>query len=76
VETLGPAERDLETLYLGLRTARGVDEDHPLLARPERRPVVDGLLKQGKLRREAGRVRCTERGFLILDAILASLGGR
>ncbi len=76
VETLGPAERELETLYLGLRTARGVEADHPLLATPEGQPVVEGLLAQGRLQREAGRVRCTERGFLILDAILASVSGR
>jgi oxygen-independent coproporphyrinogen-3 oxidase len=76
VETLGPVERELETLYLGLRTTRGVAEDHPLLTRSEGRPVVEGLVKRGRLRREAGRVRCTERGFLVLDAILASLSGR
>lgn len=76
VETLTPAERELETLYLGLRTARGVDANHPLLTRPEGVPVVERLVKRGRLRREAGRVRCTERGFLILDAILDSLSGR
>lgn len=76
VETLGPAERELETLYLGLRTAHGVALDHPLLRRPEGSAVLDGLAKQGRLRREGGRVRCTERGFLVLDAILASLSGR
>jgi coproporphyrinogen III oxidase-like Fe-S oxidoreductase len=76
VETLGPVERELETLYLGLRTTRGVAEDHPLLTRSEGRPVVEALVKRGRLRREAGRVRCTERGFLVLDAILGSLSGR
>jgi oxygen-independent coproporphyrinogen-3 oxidase len=76
VETLGPAERELESLYLGLRTARGVDEDHPLLRRPEGQPVVEGLVERGRLRREGGRVTCTERGFLVLDAILTSLSGR
>lgn len=76
VETLGPDERALEALYLGLRTAGGVAENHPLLARPGEREVVDGLVRSGRLRREDGRVRCTERGFLVLDAILAALSGR
>lgn len=76
VETLGPDERALEALYLGLRTAGGVGETHPLLARPGNREVVDGLVRSGRLRRENGRVRCTERGFLVLDAILAALSGR
>lgn len=76
VETLEPADHELESLYLGLRTARGVAADHSLLTRPEGGPVVEALVKQGRLRREASRVRCTERGFLVLDAILASLTGR
>jgi oxygen-independent coproporphyrinogen-3 oxidase len=76
VEALAPAERELEALYLGLRTARGVEADHPLLMRPEARQVVEGLVRRGRLRLEGGRVRCTERGFLVLDAILASLSGR
>ncbi len=76
VEVLGPAERDLESLYLGLRTARGVPEDHPRLASPEARPIVEGLVGGRLLRREGGRLACTERGFLVLDAILESLAGR
>ena len=76
VEELGPAERELEALYLGLRTARGVSEDHPLIAAPAARPVVAGLVGRRMLRREGGRLACTERGFLILDAILESLVGR
>lgn len=73
VEMPGPAERDLETLYLGLRTARGVPEGHPLVADPGARPIVEGLVDRGILRRRAGRLACTERGFLVLDAILGSL---
>ncbi|MGH7572392.1 MAG: radical SAM family heme chaperone HemW [Gemmatimonadota bacterium] len=76
VEVLGPAERDLESLYLGLRTVRGLPEDHPGLARPQARPIVEGLVGRGMLRRREGRVACTERGFLVLDAILESLSGR
>lgn len=73
VETLGPAERELESLYLGLRTARGVLEDHPRLARPEARAIVERLVGRGLLRRADGRVGCTERGFLVMDSILGSL---
>lgn len=75
VEELEPPERNLETLYLGLRTVRGVAEDHPLVAGPEAAPILDGLLRRGLVRRLHGRLACTERGFLVLDAILGSLSG-
>lgn len=73
VETLEPAERALETLYLGLRTVSGVPADHPLLTSARARPVVDALVAEGVLCRTAGRVACSERGFLVLDAVLERL---
>ncbi len=76
VEVLGPAERDLESLYLGLRTTRGLPADHPRFATPDARPIVERLVARGMLRRRKGRLGCTERGFLVLDAILDSLSGR
>ena len=76
VEELAPAERDLETLYLGLRTTSGVPEDHPLVTHPEARSVLERLVEEGRLRRDDGRLVCTERGFLVLDAVLEALVGR
>lgn len=73
VETLGLGERALETLYLGLRTREGAPADHPLLADPAARAVTDALLDQGLLHETGGRVACTERGLLVLDAVLERL---
>ncbi len=75
VEVLGPGERDLEALYLGLRTARGLPENHPGLVSRRARPIVQGLLRRGLLERRDGRLACTERGFVVLDGILDSLSG-
>ncbi len=75
VETLGPAERALETLYLGLRTAEGAPADHPLLEAPAARPAVAAMLAQGFLREGDGRLACSERGFLVLDGMLDRLAG-
>jgi len=75
VETLGPGERAIETLYLGLRTREGAPAAHPLLAAPDARPVVDALEAQGLLRRTGSRIACTGSGFLVLDALLERLVG-
>lgn len=73
VEELGEEERDLETLYLGLRTREGVPADHPLLARERGREIVAALVEEEALRDHDGRIGCTEKGFLLLDAILERL---
>ncbi|HUP18886.1 MAG TPA: radical SAM family heme chaperone HemW [Gemmatimonadota bacterium] len=75
VETLGPDERAIETLYLGLRTREGAPAGHPLLAAPAARSVVDALREEGLLRRVGGRIACTEAGYLVLDALLERLVG-
>ncbi len=75
VEMVGPAERELETLYLGLRTESGVPVDHPLLGPIAARGTVDALVSGGLCRRSEGRLACTPRGFLVLDAILDRLVG-
>lgn len=72
VELLTPLQRRLETLYLGLRRAEGVERDHPLLAGPAA-AVVEALARDGMVERRAGRLACTERGFLLLDGILDRL---
>ena len=64
-----PAERGVEALLMGLRLAEGV----PL--RPERLEMdaVERLAAQGLLALEADRLRVTQPGMLLLDAILAEM---
>lgn len=73
VEEPGPPGRALETLYLGLRTRRGVAADHPLLDAPASRRTVEALVAERLCGWRQGRLACTERGFLVLDAILDRL---
>jgi oxygen-independent coproporphyrinogen-3 oxidase len=73
VERLDPSQRALETLYLGLRTADGVDVDHPLLEPAGAKRVVEELMSDGLCDRSRDRVACTERGFLVYDSILERL---
>ena len=66
-ETLGPESRDLEAVYLGLRTAEGL-------------PVTEGESDQvrawvgaGWATRKNGRLHLTPTGWLRLDALAADL---
>jgi oxygen-independent coproporphyrinogen-3 oxidase len=68
-ELLSPSQRELETLYLGLRRAEGVERGHPLLTGGAA-PVVHALARDGMLAETGDRIACTERGFLLLDEIL------
>ncbi|MFN2432700.1 MAG: coproporphyrinogen-III oxidase family protein [Gemmatimonadota bacterium] len=72
VELLTPSQRAIETLYLALRRADGVECGHPLLGGAAE-PIVRALLAEGVLAGRDGRVACTERGFLLLDEILERL---
>ena len=72
-ERLSPAQRALETLYLGLRTQAGVAADHPLLRSPPARRIAAALVEEGLCAWQEQRLACTERGFLVLDAILDRL---
>ena len=72
VELLSPSQRDLETLYLGLRRAEGVERGHPLLGGGAQ-PVVRALAHEGMVVESDDRIACTERGFLLLDEILERL---
>ena len=72
VELLSPSQREIETLYLGLRRTEGVERGHPLLGGPAE-PIVRGLIGEGTLVERDHRVACTERGFLLLDEILERL---
>ncbi len=73
VERLDPSQRALETLYLGLRTAGGIGVDHPLLQSTSARRLVAELVADGLCHQSADRLACTERGFLVYDAILDRL---
>ena len=67
-EMLSPAQRRLETLYLGLRTREGVERAHPLLAAAA--PLVQALVREQHLVERGERIACTEAGFAVLDEIL------
>jgi oxygen-independent coproporphyrinogen-3 oxidase len=73
VEMLTPAQRNLETLYLSLRTLEGVSADHPLIANGGGLDVVRALQAEGLLVQRGGRIACSERGFVVLDAMLERL---
>lgn len=71
-ETLSAGQRELERLYLGLRSAEGVAADEFAAARL---PPVAGLEQRGWLVAEGDRVRCTPEGWLRLDALVDVLTG-
>jgi oxygen-independent coproporphyrinogen-3 oxidase len=71
VEMLTPAQRHLETLYLGLRTCEGVPASHPLLSSAG--PLVAAMTTGRLLTERDHRMTCTEAGFAVLDAILDRL---
>lgn len=68
-EVLTPAERELERVYLGLRTLDGI----------ERARVPDDLLarwgRAGWVTRAGDRVVCSAEGWLRLDSLVADLTG-
>ncbi len=72
VELLTPTQRQLETLYLGLRRSEGVERSHPLLA-GRAAEVVDALAREELVVERSGRLALTTRGFLVLDGILERL---
>jgi oxygen-independent coproporphyrinogen-3 oxidase len=72
VELLSPSQREIETLYLELRRAEGVERGHSLLV-GSAEPIVRGLVGEGVLVERDGRLACSERGFLLLDEILERL---
>ncbi len=66
---LAPADRSVEALLMGLRLAEGVEY------RPDdlEAAAVERLSAQGLLTREGERLRVTQPGMLLLDAILAEI---
>ncbi|HET8713334.1 MAG TPA: radical SAM family heme chaperone HemW [Gemmatimonadales bacterium] len=64
-ETLTADQQELETIYLGLRTAEGL----PLTALDRLRPPLPAQ-SQGWLVERDGRVQCTPEGWLRLDSLI------
>jgi oxygen-independent coproporphyrinogen-3 oxidase len=70
-ETLTEDQRELEALYLRLRTVEGLPST--VLHRPPQ-PVAL-LLARGWMVQERGRLRCTPEGWLRLDTLVHALTG-
>ena len=71
-ERIGPAERRLEALWLGLRLAAGLREES-LEALGANQRALGEMLDSGLGERHDGRFRLTERGLFLADAIVADL---
>jgi len=70
-EILGPKQRRLESLYLGLRTSDGVLLEEPLA--PALAAALSGWSAAGWAEVDAPRLRLTPKGWLRLDELAASL---
>lgn len=73
-ETLTDEQRELERLYLNLRTAEGLPSTvlhHP----PQPSQPVALLLSRGWMVQNRGRLRCTPEGWLRLDTLVHALTG-
>jgi len=68
-EILTPAQRELERLYLALRTAEGVR----LTARYRPLPPITAWAARGWVEITDGRLACTPEGWLRLDALVRDL---
>jgi coproporphyrinogen III oxidase-like Fe-S oxidoreductase len=70
-EELSDEQRQLERLYLGLRTIEGITfSDFPRLS-----PPSPALVDNGWLLSDGSRLRCTPSGWLRLDSLVSALTG-
>jgi coproporphyrinogen III oxidase-like Fe-S oxidoreductase len=69
-ETLTPEQRELERVYLALRTAEGLDLSS---ASDRLRPPPSAWVEQGWVELAGTRLRCTPEGWLRLDALVGDL---
>ena len=70
-EELSDEQRELERLYLGLRTIEGITfSDFPRLA-----PPSPALVDNGWLLTDGSRLRCSPSGWLRLDSLVSALTG-
>jgi oxygen-independent coproporphyrinogen-3 oxidase len=79
-EALTPEQRELERVYLALRTADGLDVSSAsdrLRPRPSGSPLgpPSDWVERGWVERSGGRLRCTPEGWLRLDALVDALTG-
>ena len=75
-ERLTAAQALAEELFLGLRTAEGVPRerlDARVAATPALRRRIDEWLARGLMEADGARVRLSERGFLMSDALFVDL---
>ena len=76
-DLLPPADRATEALIMGLRLTEGVDIDRIVarsgIAEPVDRAAVTRLSALGLIESEPPRLRVTEAGFGVLDAILTEV---
>jgi oxygen-independent coproporphyrinogen-3 oxidase len=70
-EELSDAQRELERIYLGLRTVEGVTSS--AFSRPL--PSLSSFLERGWLLSDGPRLRCTPAGWLRLDSLVSALTG-
>ncbi len=70
-EELSHQQRELEHIYLGLRTVEGID----LPNRSRLLPPSSAFLGQGWLVQDGCRLRCTPTGWLRLDSLVPALTG-
>ena len=70
-EVLSQEQRELERVYLGLRTADGIASS--VLRRPL--PPSSALFEHGWLVQDGPRLRCTPAGWLRLDSLIPALTG-
>lgn len=71
-ERLGTAERALERVWLGLRTADGVPTGE---LSPDQRTIAARWVGSGWARQAHGRLRLTPAGWLLLDRLAVELDG-
>ena len=72
-ETLDDEARELERIWLDLRTRRGLEL--PEAGSPRAR-LVDSWVRDGLAESRGGRVRLTPRGWLLLDRLAVDLADR
>jgi len=70
-ETLTPEQRELERVYLALRTAEGLDPSSV----PSVSSVLSVWLSRGWVELSPSHLRCTPEGWLRLDALVDALTG-
>lgn len=78
-DALAPRERAIEAMLMGLRLAEGIDLDRiaTLGEQPIDKladgPAIERLAAQGLLERDGARLRATDAGMPVLNAILADI---